>query len=144
MLARLLMSLVLFCTSALPEQVSAEPNLDVIRKEVASTFAKAFRPLKTLTPEQMNAVAGLILAARAGYEIDDFVPPWRSWMPPERWPCLSEMNSYASVARSCKPTEWSWKKCPKVLEAEAAWASCEHNNYLQVQEGLRHFKLISN
>jgi hypothetical protein len=63
----------------------------------------ALEPLKTLNEDQMRAVAGLVLAAQAGFAFDQYCPP------------LKQFPSSSLPAGACRD----------LLEAEANWAACE-------------------
>ena len=107
--------------------------------ELRRDLSRAFEPLKALNDQQMAAVAGLVLASRAGLPVDEYCPPLRKIDVPERAPCLGAMMSYASAVRGCKKAEPTWKECPKVREAEANWVACS-TAYLMTQ--LRDLKLV--
>lgn len=87
--------------------------------------ATALDPLKTLTAVQTQAVAALVLADRAGFDVADYCPPIRQFAAPERFRCEGAIVSYASAVKECKKANPTWKDCPKVLAADAAWATCE-------------------
>lgn len=118
--------------------LNAQPPAMRDQPEARRELAKALEPLKTLNDRQMAAVAGLVLASRAGLSIAEFCPPLKKFAAPEKWPCLGAMASYASAARDCKKAEPTWRECPKVREAEAAWAACE---VAFLMENLRELKL---
>lgn len=100
----------------------------------------AFAPLKELNQEQLNAVAGLVLAARAGLSVQDYCPPLKQFAAAPRMPCEGAMISYARARANCKKAEPNWKECPKLLEAEANWAACETK---VLGERLRALKLVT-
>jgi hypothetical protein len=90
---------------------------------VAQRLGKLTTALRDLKPEQIRAVAGLVLADRAGVPIEQYCPPLKQFSA-ARMPCLSEMASYARATKDCKKADPTWRECPKVVEAEAAWGTC--------------------
>ena len=108
------------CPCLLAQQPTSKATAELNRQLTA-----ALTPLQTLSQPQMDAVAALVLTSRAGYDIDDYCPPLRKFQPLEKTRCLGEIATYASAVKECKKPTPTWKTCPKVLEAEAAWASCE-------------------
>jgi hypothetical protein len=114
----LLLTLAIIAVSAnaqptVRDQATYRPELD-----------KAFASLRGLNEQQMKAVAGLVLAAKANIDVVDYCPPLKQFTR-ERWPCEGAMISYARARADCKKDDPTWKECPKVLEADANWAACE-------------------
>jgi len=91
------------------------------RRQIDSALA----PLRTLSPVQMHAAAALVVASRAGFEVEQYCPPLKQFAAPERVRCLGEISTYATEVKKCKKANPTWKDCPKVIEAEAAWGTCE-------------------
>jgi len=116
----------------------AQPPAMRDQPEAQRELGKAMEPLKTLNDRQMAAVAGLVLASRAGFSVEEYCPPLKKFTAPDKRPCLGDMASYASEARKCKKSDPTWKECPKVREAEAAWTACE---VAFLMENLRELKL---
>jgi hypothetical protein len=116
----------IYAQPAIRDQTTYRPQLD-----------KALEPLKTLNEDQMRAVAGLVLAAQAGFAVDQYCPPLKQFAV-QQAPCRAAMISYARARADCKKDDP--RACPGLLEAEANWAGCETR---LLGERLQKLKLVS-
>ena len=120
-----LMSAAIACASQSLAQSPAGAEVVQLQQDLNSALA----PLKTLNEKQMAAVAGLVRASQLGFDITDYCPPLRQFSGPKPVRCYDQVMSYASASRECKKAKPTWRDCPKLLEAEGAWASCEFANF---------------
>jgi len=110
--------------------------------QMKSDLDAAFNSLNTLNDRQKAAVAGIVRASQFGIDISDYCPPLRKFNFPKPVPCFDQMASFASASRECKKARPTWKECPKFLEAEAAWSSCEFANFSVLRRELGALGLI--
>src|SRR4051812_34836109 len=103
--------------------VQAQPRIND-QSAARAELAKALAPLNSLTDQQRTAVAALVLAYHAGMPVEDYCPPLKQFAGRERTACQASIVGYASAVRECKKAN-PQRDCPKVLEAEANWATCE-------------------
>ena len=132
------MTAAISCTSQSLAQSPGGAEAIQLQRDLGSALA----PLKTLNEKQMSAVAGLVRANQLGIDIIDFCPPLRHFSAPKPTRCFDQVVSYASASRECKKAKPTWKDCPKLLEAEAAWASCEFANFHLLRADLGTLGLI--
>jgi hypothetical protein len=86
---------------------------------------RALAPLKSLDEQQTRAVATLVMASRAGFDVTDYCPPLRHFDFAESVPCLGAMAAYARAEKDCKVANPTPGQCPRLYEAEANWLACD-------------------
>ena len=106
--------------------------------EVKGQLGAALAPLRSLNPEQMSAVAALVLAARAGLDVADYCPPLGKFpfreFNFERYPCFNLEVGLASAWKECKGKKE--KDCPGLIEADGQLAQCQRGHAQQLIQGL--------
>jgi len=125
-----------------PQSLAQSPSSAEVM-QLQRDLDSALAPLKTLNEKQMLAVAGLVRATQLDIDIIEYCPPLRQFDVPKPIRCFDQVVSYAFASKECKKARPTWKDCPKLLEAEAAWASCEFSNFQLLRGDLGNLGLIA-
>lgn len=106
--------------------------------QLKGDIGAALAPLKSLNPEQMSAVAALVVASRAGLDVSEYCPPLGKFpfreFSFERHACFGEEVGLARAWKECKGKKE--KDCPDLIEADGQLAQCQRNQIQQLKRSL--------